>query len=145
MYLSEFHAQAPQATASEGLAQGPYTWRPERYSNPRPFWRKATNLSMNHHVPPIIVVYKLSEASPVGPWAVAERCRFCVLPPSVSIFWALLQAAFQPRFRERRSDVTSLSQVWRHRKWLFSTIADEHRRANSCLRPALQKWILTLH
>jgi len=37
MYLSEFHAQAPQATASEGLAQGPYTWRPERYSNPRPF------------------------------------------------------------------------------------------------------------
>src|SRR6218665_1355393 len=39
------------ATASEGLAQGPYTWRLERDSDPRPFGRKASNLPMNHHAP----------------------------------------------------------------------------------------------
>src|SRR6218665_1132144 len=46
--VSEFHAEAPQATASEGLAQGP-TWRLERDSNPRPFGRKETNLLMSHN------------------------------------------------------------------------------------------------
>ena len=47
----EFHAEAPQATASKGLAQGP-EWRPKRDSNPRPFGRKATNLPMSHHASP---------------------------------------------------------------------------------------------
>src|SRR6218665_1904912 len=42
--VSKFDAAAPQATACEELAQGPYTWRLEQESNPRPFGRKATNL-----------------------------------------------------------------------------------------------------
>src|SRR6218665_1234836 len=48
--VSEFHAEAPQATASEGLAQGP-SWRLERDSNPRPFGRYASNLPMCYHAP----------------------------------------------------------------------------------------------
>jgi len=45
--VSEFHTEAPQATASEGLAQVP-TWWLEWDSNPRPFGRKAANLLMGH-------------------------------------------------------------------------------------------------
>ena len=44
--VSEFHAEASQATASEGLAQGPYV--AERESNARHFGIKATNLLMSH-------------------------------------------------------------------------------------------------
>src|SRR6218665_3967239 len=47
--VSEFHAEAPQANESEGVAKIP-TWRLERDSNPRSFGRKATNLPMRHHV-----------------------------------------------------------------------------------------------
>jgi len=43
----EFDAEAPQATASEGLTQGP-KWQLERDSNLQSFGRKATNLSMGH-------------------------------------------------------------------------------------------------
>ena len=49
--VSEFHAEAPQATVSEGLAQGPYVSAIERYSNPRLFGRKALTLPMGHHAP----------------------------------------------------------------------------------------------
>jgi len=57
--VSEFHAEAQQATAGEGLAQGPYVesrflaWRPERVSNLRPFGI-ATNLPMSHHAPQLL-------------------------------------------------------------------------------------------
>ena len=44
----EFHAEAPQTTASEGLAQGSYMAAIERDSNPRPCGRKASNLPMSH-------------------------------------------------------------------------------------------------
>ena len=37
--VSEFHAEAPMATASEGFAQGPYVAAIEQDSNPRPFGR----------------------------------------------------------------------------------------------------------
>ena len=42
--VSEFHAEAPQATASEGLAEGQKVARVG--FEPRPFGRKATNLPM---------------------------------------------------------------------------------------------------
>jgi len=48
--VSEFHAEAPLATASEGLAQGP-TWWLERDSNTLPFRGKASELPMSHHTP----------------------------------------------------------------------------------------------
>src|SRR6218665_3615977 len=48
--VSEFHVEAPsQATANEGLVQGPYV-AVERDSNPRPFERKVTNLPKSHRV-----------------------------------------------------------------------------------------------
>ena len=43
------HAEALQATASEGLAQGPYVVAIERDSNPQPFGWKASTLPMRHH------------------------------------------------------------------------------------------------
>ena len=49
--MSEFHAEAPQAIASEGLAQGLYVVAIERDSIQRPFGRKATNLLMSYHAP----------------------------------------------------------------------------------------------
>ena len=48
--VSEDHAEAPQATASEGLALGPFMAARAGFE-PRPFGRKATNLPMTHHVP----------------------------------------------------------------------------------------------
>src|SRR6218665_1213331 len=39
--VSEFHAEVPKATVSDGLPKVP-TWRLERDSNLRPFGRKAT-------------------------------------------------------------------------------------------------------
>ena len=48
--MSEFHTEAPHATASEELPKIP-TWRLERNLNPRPFGQKATNLPMVHHAP----------------------------------------------------------------------------------------------
>src|SRR6218665_1169795 len=39
----------PYKQLSEGLAQGPYTWRIEWDSNPRPSGRKAPNLPLSHH------------------------------------------------------------------------------------------------
>jgi len=46
--VSKFHAEAPQATASEGLAQRPM-WRRKLDSNPHPFRWNATNLRRSHH------------------------------------------------------------------------------------------------
>jgi len=46
--VSEFEAEASQATASEGLAQGPY-FSAKRC--PRPFRRKVSNLPISHHTP----------------------------------------------------------------------------------------------
>src|SRR6218665_1890020 len=47
----EFHAEAPQATASyKDLPKVP-TWQLERDSNPRPSGRKASTLPRRHHVP----------------------------------------------------------------------------------------------
>src|SRR6218665_3284585 len=48
--LSEFHAEAPQATVSEGFAQVA-TWRLNRDSNPRPFGQNPTNPPMSQHDP----------------------------------------------------------------------------------------------
>ena len=48
--VSEFHANAPQATASDGLAQGPYIVARAGFE-PATFRRKASNLPMSHHVP----------------------------------------------------------------------------------------------
>src|SRR6218665_3706146 len=39
------------STAHEGLAQGPYTRRLKRDSNPQLSGRKASTLSMRHHAP----------------------------------------------------------------------------------------------
>src|SRR6218665_1837925 len=47
--VSEFHAEAPHPTASEGLAKVP-TWRIERDSNPRPFGRNSSNIPTSHRV-----------------------------------------------------------------------------------------------
>jgi len=44
----EFHDKAPQATASEGLAQGPYVVA-RANSITRPFVRKVTNLPMSQY------------------------------------------------------------------------------------------------
>ena len=44
--MSEFHAEASQATASEGLAHGPYVAARAGF-DPRPFRLKATNLPMD--------------------------------------------------------------------------------------------------
>ena len=49
--LLEFHAEAPQATASEGLAQGPYV-----AVGAGSFGREASNLPISHHVPPSLRV-----------------------------------------------------------------------------------------
>src|SRR6218665_2358721 len=46
--VSEVHADAPHATASEGLDTKVLTLRLKRDSNPRPFGRKATNIPMSH-------------------------------------------------------------------------------------------------
>ena len=54
--VSDFHAEAPQATGSEGLAQGPYTWRLVRDSNPRPLERKASNLPISHRALSCIMI-----------------------------------------------------------------------------------------
>jgi len=40
--MLEFHTEAPQTTASEGLAQGPYV-------SARAGFEPATNLPMSHH------------------------------------------------------------------------------------------------
>ena len=49
LYLfSEFHAEAPQTTASEGLVQGPYVAARAGFE-PTPLRRKASNLPMSHH------------------------------------------------------------------------------------------------
>ena len=53
--MSEFHAEVPQATASERLNTVP-TWRLERDSNPRLLGRKASNLPMRHHAPRVVIV-----------------------------------------------------------------------------------------
>ena len=45
----EFNAESPQATASEVLAHGPYTWWLDRDWNQRPFGRKTSNLPMSPH------------------------------------------------------------------------------------------------
>jgi len=50
-----------------------------------------------------------SEASPV-----AEHCRFCVLQPSVSIL-STSPGRVRTKVQGSRSDVTTLSQVWRGR------------------------------
>jgi len=44
--VSEFHAEASQATASEGLAQGLYVAATAGFE---PFERKSWNLPMSHH------------------------------------------------------------------------------------------------
>src|SRR6218665_716756 len=50
--VSEFHAEAPQTTESEGLGLPKVlTLRLERISNSRPFGRKASHLRMSHHAP----------------------------------------------------------------------------------------------
>jgi len=46
--VSEFHTKAPQATASEGLVQGPYVATRAGFE-PLPFGQKAMNLPMSHH------------------------------------------------------------------------------------------------
>jgi len=55
--VSEFHVEAPQETASKGLAQSHYVAL-ERDLNPRPFGRKVSNLPMSHHAPLYTVVDK---------------------------------------------------------------------------------------
>ena len=49
--VPELHAKAPQATVSEGLAQGNYVAVSVANTNPRPFGRKASNLPMRDHAP----------------------------------------------------------------------------------------------
>src|SRR6218665_1922451 len=44
-----------KAAPSDGLAQGPYTWRLERDSNPRPSDRQVSALPMSHHVPHVLL------------------------------------------------------------------------------------------
>src|SRR6218665_1740130 len=51
--VSEFHAGAPQATASEGFAQDPY-------SNLRSFGRNPSNLPLNHHAQKNVLSMTLS-------------------------------------------------------------------------------------
>jgi len=46
----EFHAEAPQATASEGLAQGPYV-AARAGVEPTTLWSKGLTLLMRHNVP----------------------------------------------------------------------------------------------
>jgi len=46
--VAEFHAEAPQATVSEGLVQGPYG---AARAGSEPTTLKATNLPMSHHAP----------------------------------------------------------------------------------------------
>ena len=48
--VSEFHAEAPQATASEGLAQGPYV-AARVGVKPMTLRTKASTLPMSHHAP----------------------------------------------------------------------------------------------
>ena len=45
--VSEFHTEAPQATVSEGLAQGPYVAARAGFK-PTTLWTKASNLPMSH-------------------------------------------------------------------------------------------------
>src|SRR6218665_2061681 len=49
--VSEFHAEASQATASKGLSQGPYVAARAGFE-PATFWKQlALNLSLSHHAP----------------------------------------------------------------------------------------------
>ena len=50
--MSEFHAEVPQATASEGLARGPYVAAGARFE-PTTLRMKCdeSNLPMSHHAP----------------------------------------------------------------------------------------------
>ena len=46
--VSEFHTEAPQVTATEGLAQGPYVAARAGFE-PTSFGQKVLNLPMTHH------------------------------------------------------------------------------------------------
>ena len=84
--LSEFHTEVPQATVSD-LPKA-HTWRLEWGSNPRSFGRKATNLPMSHHAPPLgplsfLCVTNLSGSSPFSkPLPTLEVLTLGVLPIS---------------------------------------------------------------
>ena len=49
--VSEFHAEAPQATASEGLAQGPYMAAKAGFE-PMTLWAKGAEMPESINVPP---------------------------------------------------------------------------------------------
>ena len=51
--MSEFHTEAPQATVSKGLAQGPYVTARAGFE-PATLWKKALNLPMSNNAPPLI-------------------------------------------------------------------------------------------
>jgi len=55
--VSESHAEASQATASEGLAQGPYV-AARAVFQPVTLRTKATNLPMSHHVCMYVTMYE---------------------------------------------------------------------------------------
>src|SRR6218665_1226063 len=55
--VSEFHAEAPQATASEGLSQGSYVGARAGFE-PTTLW-KAPNLPMSHHTPWVVMLLLL--------------------------------------------------------------------------------------
>ena len=54
--VPEFHVEAPQATVSERLVQGPHVAAIERESNLWSFGRKASTLPMRHHIWIVIVI-----------------------------------------------------------------------------------------
>jgi len=53
--VPEFQAIAPQAIASDGLAQGPYVAARAEFE-PVTFGRTASNLPMSHHTPLLVML-----------------------------------------------------------------------------------------
>ena len=51
IYCIGVSRRSAQATVGKGLAQGPYTWRLKRESNPQPSDWKSSTQPIRHHVP----------------------------------------------------------------------------------------------
>ena len=71
--MSEFYAEAPQATTSEGLAQGPYVEASAGFE-PAILRMKGDNLPMSHHAQYTLYLLEYESLENVHPFIPVLKC-----------------------------------------------------------------------